>query len=62
MVLGTVTNTFYKRDKHHKFSHELWTEMYTSKNTGSKGTFSKLTAPTKNRTHLLKKLDFIRGF
>ncbi|KYB25539.1 uncharacterized protein LOC658962 isoform X1 [Tribolium castaneum] len=36
---GTVSNTFYKRDKHHKFSHELWTEMYKSKNTGSKAVY-----------------------
>ncbi|RZC42746.1 uncharacterized protein BDFB_000327 [Asbolus verrucosus] len=36
---GPVTNTFYKRDKHHKFSPELWNEMYKSKNTGSKAIY-----------------------
>ncbi|XP_044271820.1 uncharacterized protein LOC123015857 isoform X1 [Tribolium madens] len=36
---GSVSSTFYKRDKHHKFSHELWTEMYKSKNTGSKAVY-----------------------
>lgn len=26
-----------KSDRHHRFSNELWTELYKSKSTGSKG-------------------------
>ncbi|XP_044754367.1 uncharacterized protein LOC123313515 [Coccinella septempunctata] len=33
------TNTFYKREKHHHFSHELWTQLYKSKDTGTKAVY-----------------------
>lgn len=32
-------NTFYKRDKNHQFSKELWIKLYKSKDTGSKAVY-----------------------